>query len=1173
MHFQNKNQKEMQKQKPKNQSLLKLVAVMSAIVATALIYAVAVLSSGQTLAATGINETLNYQGRLLTATGAVVPDGSYNIEFKVTQDGDGCNPTSGTFPCSGTVEWTETREGSNKVLVKNGYFSVYLGSVTPFGASVDWNQDTLWLSVNIGGTGSPSYDGVMKPLTRLSSTPYALNSKLLGGRTANEYVQLTPSSQQSGSINVSGTISSGQINGQTISSAAIFGGTVAVQGSNALVLGTSTTSDGAIVFKNTDGSNTVTLKASATNPASSFNIVLPSAPGSVNECLRNDSTTPGTLIFGTCVAGTNPTLQDTYGYDTDGLDNVIALTAGDGSLIFRNPASGGTASTFALTVEQLNTGAKDAVIITQAGTGYALRVNDDGTNSDTTAFVIDQGGNVGVGTVTPTDKLYVAGNIMIGAQADVTSHAFASVCACLTNSAAGTFGAETAIDRATSTAMFNGKMYVSTSETDNAAIYRYDGGTTYTKVTDTTPGKVVTADLDNIDAFVLTVFNGKLYAGSQTGLNVGALYEYNGATWAQVNAVAGTFGTQTLVDGISDLQVWNGQLYVATQETNAAMIYRYDGASTFTSITFGPGEILTADAVDMDAVTLISFGGHMWAGARTGGSTARVYKYDGTSATGWYLAQATRGTFGAQAGIDDVTAMAVADGQLFIGVGEANLANIYVYKGSIDRSAIAAANTDWQTTTTTSGRIDATADATDIDAVPMLRNYNGRLYAGSSSTNLAALYEYVGTSSGVTNGWKIVNTTRGTFGAQTGVDSIETAIAINGVFYVGTNEANVGSVYAWTKTLDNSYNLGFEVTSGARGSLSFVGGEQAQSNSNRQGKFVFSNAVALSSGAFDYAEDYPSLDSTLEPGEPVSVDPRYPEHVKRAGPGDTILGVVSESPGLRLSSDAEPASGASWVPIALVGRVPVKVNTAAGEIQPGDNLALSETPGVLKKAGKYGQVVGSALESYNSQGVSKIMMYVNPGVYLSDQWMRDLSNSVDGIMLSSIDGLTIEGENGEQVTQLDRLGNATFAGTVKADKIIATQIEGLKIIGPTELLDIANFHKLVTFNDMAVFKQDIQFLGRASFNNDTGGFATIKKGDTEVEIKFAKPYIIKPVVTVNLSDGQFLMYTYKELTETGFKIILRAPAQEDAQFSWTAFAIVDPITQVSKPPEDIDQLE
>jgi hypothetical protein len=146
-------------------------------------------------AATGINERLNYQARLLDSTGAVVADGTYNIEFKIYQDGDGCE-SAGSSPCSGTLKWTETRTGSNKVTVANGYFSVQLGSVTAFGTSVDWNQDALWLSLNVGGTGAPSWDGEMLPFRRLAATPYALNSKQLGGLDWSKFVQIAPSAVQ-----------------------------------------------------------------------------------------------------------------------------------------------------------------------------------------------------------------------------------------------------------------------------------------------------------------------------------------------------------------------------------------------------------------------------------------------------------------------------------------------------------------------------------------------------------------------------------------------------------------------------------------------------------------------------------------------------------------------------------------------------------------------------------------------------------------------------------------------------------------------------------------------------------------------------------------------------------------------------------------------------------------
>lgn len=164
-------------------------------------------------AATGINEQLNFQGRLLNAQGAVVGDGYYNVEFKIYQDGAG---TAAGNP-GGTLKWTEDWLNSNShpVRVQNGYISVQLGSITPFGSSIDWNQDTIWLSVNIGNTSSCTIttnftancagDGEMLPMKRLSAVPYALNSAKLGGLTAAGFIQNTTTVQTATNMAIDGT--------------------------------------------------------------------------------------------------------------------------------------------------------------------------------------------------------------------------------------------------------------------------------------------------------------------------------------------------------------------------------------------------------------------------------------------------------------------------------------------------------------------------------------------------------------------------------------------------------------------------------------------------------------------------------------------------------------------------------------------------------------------------------------------------------------------------------------------------------------------------------------------------------------------------------------------------------------------------------------------------------
>lgn len=157
------------------------------------------------------NKTINFQGRLLTASGAVVADGYYNIQFKIYQGGAG-NAVNNP---GGSLKWTESytnNGGNNGVLVKNGFFSVGLGSATPFGTSVDWDQDTLWLSMNIAGSaagcatfgsGPCTADGEMLPMKRITATPYAINAGAVGGKTAANLVQLAQGVQTDASLNTS----------------------------------------------------------------------------------------------------------------------------------------------------------------------------------------------------------------------------------------------------------------------------------------------------------------------------------------------------------------------------------------------------------------------------------------------------------------------------------------------------------------------------------------------------------------------------------------------------------------------------------------------------------------------------------------------------------------------------------------------------------------------------------------------------------------------------------------------------------------------------------------------------------------------------------------------------------------------------------------------------------
>jgi hypothetical protein len=162
--------------------LLRFLSTTICVVALLAIWVSVFGRNAQVQAAT--SSTINFQARLLTTAGSTVPDGDYNIEFKLyttpTADG-GETPIQGsctTNPGAASDEdclWTETRISSNKVRVVNGYLTVNLGSVTAFASTINWDQE-LWLGMNVGGAGSPSWDGEMTPRLKLTAVPYAFRA-------------------------------------------------------------------------------------------------------------------------------------------------------------------------------------------------------------------------------------------------------------------------------------------------------------------------------------------------------------------------------------------------------------------------------------------------------------------------------------------------------------------------------------------------------------------------------------------------------------------------------------------------------------------------------------------------------------------------------------------------------------------------------------------------------------------------------------------------------------------------------------------------------------------------------------------------------------------------------------------------------------------------------------
>ncbi|MBX4201600.1 hypothetical protein KW803_01735, partial [Candidatus Saccharibacteria bacterium] len=145
----------------------------------------------QRAAAINTSSTLNFQARLLNSAGGVVPDGLYNIRFKIYDGGTqgaGAGTGQANSGTGGTYLWTESHYDTNGVTagndfrlnVINGYFNVNLGSQTAF-SGINWDQE-LWMTMDIGGTtqtASPTYDGEMtnsNARIKLTGVPYAFSA-------------------------------------------------------------------------------------------------------------------------------------------------------------------------------------------------------------------------------------------------------------------------------------------------------------------------------------------------------------------------------------------------------------------------------------------------------------------------------------------------------------------------------------------------------------------------------------------------------------------------------------------------------------------------------------------------------------------------------------------------------------------------------------------------------------------------------------------------------------------------------------------------------------------------------------------------------------------------------------------------------------------------------------
>jgi hypothetical protein len=351
------------------------------------------------------------------------------------------------------------------------------------------------------------------------------------------------------------------------------------------------------------------------------------------------------------------------------------------------------------------------------------------------------------------------------------------------------------------------------------------------------------------------------------------------------------------------------------------------------------------------------------------------------------------------------------------------------------------------------------------------------------------------------------------------------AVAINPNNQTGLFVNTMGSVGIGTQTIPantalfiqkNPLDITNAFSIATNGDTRITGGALCVSADNKctsdttlaPGTLYASNHVAIAPA--DLAENYISSQE-LEPGDIVmpAGDGNNLAIVKSTTSYQSqIIGVISTKPGVVLNSDAQTDSvHPNKYPIALSGRVPVKVSIVNGVVRTGDLLTSSATPGIAMKATKAGPIIGKALEDFSSQTPGIIMAYIsisfgNPNMSLADDGNLNLSDQLLSNLKTDQKNIVVNFIN--EIANKAEISFENIYSTIINAKQIATDnlTVNKRLLAP--IADIAEVHSnvispLSDTANIAIKITDKSF----EIHNTTGNGAAVATIDNQGNASFS----------------------------------------------------------------------
>jgi len=302
-------------------------------------------------AATGTEQEMSFEGKIVTSAGLNLPDGNYNMEFQIYT---GCTNNTGSG-C--TSAWTEddTVHASAAVTFTSGTFQVNLGATNPLPTNI-WNTYPLYLSMNIGNTsnsgltscaGTTNFDtncggdGAMSPYILLTSAPYSINSGELGGIAASGFIQTAPTASQTvqATANATGLIVEQNTGGTYSSDVFDVQGTGGAS-DNFLQVTSSAANTGNVNIAGLGSSSTVGIQ---TGTGGTISI------GTTNANTVNIGPVGTTAVASTVNIATSTGAVETVNIGSTDASSATALQGGTGGISLSTGSGSGTTGSISIT--------------------------------------------------------------------------------------------------------------------------------------------------------------------------------------------------------------------------------------------------------------------------------------------------------------------------------------------------------------------------------------------------------------------------------------------------------------------------------------------------------------------------------------------------------------------------------------------------------------------------------------------------------------------------------------------------------------------------------------------------------------------------------------------------------------------------------------------------------